>query len=156
MNAPMNAPMNAQIHVTVAAVVEREGCFLLVEERVAGASVLNQPAGHGDEGESLFDAAVRETLEESAWEVELTALVGIYSFRPPELDYGFLRFAFAARALRHHPQRPLDAGIERALWLSDAEIAAAAARHRSPMVQRCIDDFRAGRRFPLSLVDHLA
>ncbi|MBL6749386.1 MAG: NUDIX hydrolase [Nevskia sp.] len=147
--------MNAQIHVTVAAVVERDGRFLLVEESVAGATVLNQPAGHWDEGESLFEATVRETLEESAWDVELSSLLGIYSFRPPELDYGFLRFAFAARPLRHHPGRTLDAGIERAVWMSYEEIAASRARHRSPMVLRCVEDYRAGRHFPLNLVDHL-
>jgi 8-oxo-dGTP pyrophosphatase MutT (NUDIX family) len=152
------APRRAEPHITVAAVVERDGRFLLVEEYIepaGGASVLNQPAGHWDEGETLFEAAVRETLEESAWDVRLTALLGIYEYQPPDLDYGFLRFAFAAEALRHHPQRKLDTGIERAVWLSREELAACQPRHRSPMVLRCVDDYLAGRRYPLDLVAHL-
>jgi 8-oxo-dGTP pyrophosphatase MutT (NUDIX family) len=152
----MNAgPRRAEPHITVAAVVEREGKFLLVEERIENATVLNQPAGHWDEGETLFAGAVREALEESAWEVRLTALVGIYEYQPPDLDYGFLRFAFAAEALRHHPDRKLDTGIERAVWLSREELAACLPRHRSPMVMRCVDDYLAGRRYPLELLAHL-
>lgn len=142
-----------QGHVTVACIVERDGRFLLVEERSdSGALVLNQPAGHWDEGETLFQAAVRETLEESAWEVELTALVGLYHYEPAHLDHGFLRLAFAARPLRHHPGRALDAGIEGAVWLSREELAACPGRHRSPMVLRGIDDYLAGRRLPLELI----
>ena len=78
-------------HIVVACVVERDGKFLLVEERIEGATVLNQPAGHWDPGETLFEAALRETLEESAWEVRLDALLGLYHYQPPQLDYGFLR-----------------------------------------------------------------
>jgi 8-oxo-dGTP pyrophosphatase MutT (NUDIX family) len=147
--------MSWNSHITVACVVEREGRFLLVEERVSGGLVLNQPAGHWDEGETLFQAAVRETLEESAWEVELDGLLGIYAFKPQNLDYGFLRVAFAARALRHHPRRALDEGIERAVWLSRDELAACSERHRSPMVLRGVDDYLAGRRYPLELLTHL-
>ena len=86
-------------HIVVACVVERDGKFLLVEERIEGATVLNQPAGHWDPGETLFEAALRETLEESAWEVRLDALLGLYHYQPPQLDYGFLRVAFAATAI---------------------------------------------------------
>ncbi|HZU75431.1 MAG TPA: NUDIX hydrolase [Dehalococcoidia bacterium] len=145
-------------HVTVATVVERDGRYLVVEERVDafGPTVINQPAGHWDEGETLFAAAVRETLEETAWDVELEALLGVYEYQPPALDYGFLRFAFAARALRHRPQHALDRGIERALWLTREELDACRARHRSPMVLRCVDDHRAGRRLPLDAIAHLA
>lgn len=147
------AGLRWQGHVTVACIVEQEGRFLFVEELDSGGGlVLNQPAGHWDEGETLLQAAVRETLEESAWEVELTALVGLYDYKPAHLDYGFLRLAFAARPLRHHPQRQLDSGIERAVWLSREELVACADRHRSPMVLRGVDDYLAGRRLPLDLI----
>lgn len=142
-------------HVVVATVVEREGRFLLVEERVGGELCLNQPAGHWESGETLVEAAQRETLEESGWRVEPTALLGLYHHQPEHLDYGFLRLAFAARALSHYPERKLDEGIVRALWLSRDEIAASQARHRSPMVLRCVDDYLAGQRVPLALITHL-
>jgi 8-oxo-dGTP pyrophosphatase MutT (NUDIX family) len=147
------------VHVTVAAIVagdgSTEGRFLFVEEHIGGRTVLNQPAGHWEAGETLLEAAVRETLEETGWDVEPTALLGVYEYEPPELGYGFLRFAYLARPLRHHAQRPLDPGIDRAVWLTPAELRAEAARHRSPMVQRCVDDALAGRRHPLALISHL-
>lgn len=144
-------------HITVACLVQRDGRFLLVEERIddAGGLVLNQPAGHWDENETLFEAAARETLEESAWEVRPDALVGIYAYQPDNLDYGFLRLAFAATALRHHPGRTLDSGIARAVWLTREELAACPERHRSPMVLQGVDDYLAGKRHPLELVAHL-
>jgi 8-oxo-dGTP pyrophosphatase MutT (NUDIX family) len=147
--------MSWNSHITVACVVEQDGRFLLVEEQAGGGLVLNQPAGHWEEGETLFEAAVRETLEETAWEVELTALLGIYAYKPDHLDHGFLRLAFAARPLRHDPRRALDEGIERAVWLSRGELVAEAGRHRSPMVLQGIDDYLAGRRHPLDLIAHL-
>ena len=147
------------MHVTVAAIVAgdgpNEGRFLFVEERVGGRTVLNQPAGHWEAGETLLEAAVRETLEETGWDVEPTALLGVYEFEPPDLGYGFLRFAYLARPVRHHPDRKLDPGIERAVWLTPDALHAESARHRSPMVQRCVDDALAGRRHPLALIDHL-
>lgn len=143
------------VHVTVAAVVVRDGRFLLVEESVGGRTVLNQPAGHWEAGETLLQAAVRETLEETGWDVEPTALLGVYEYEPPELGYGFLRFAYLARPLRHHADRALDPGIARALWLTPDELRAERERHRSPMVQRCVDDALAGRQYPLALVGHL-
>jgi 8-oxo-dGTP pyrophosphatase MutT (NUDIX family) len=142
-------------HVVLASVVEREGRFLLVEEYAGDALVLNQPAGHWEEGETLIEGARREALEETGWEIEPTAVLGIYHYQPPQLDYSFLRIAFVAEALRHHPERPLDAGIERPLWLTRDEIVRERARHRSPMLLRCIDDYLAGQRFPLSMVAHL-
>ena len=147
--------MSWNSHITVACVIEREGRFLLVEEQTDDGLLLNQPAGHWDEGETLYAAALRETLEESAWEVELTALLGLYAYKPAHLDHGFLRVAFAAKVLRHHPQQPLDDGIERALWMSRDELAACAGRHRSPMVLRGVDDYLAGKHYPLDLVNHL-
>ena len=145
--------------MTVAAIVGRDGPrdreFLFVEEHVGGRPVLNQPAGHWEAGETLLEAVVRETLEETAWDIEPTALLGVYEYEPPELGYGFLRFAYLARPLRDHPDRKLDPGIERAVWLSRDALLREAARHRSPMVLRCVDDALAGRQHPLALVGHL-
>lgn len=138
------------VHVTVATIVVRDGRFLLVEEVVGSRTVLNQPAGHWEAGETLVAAAVRETLEETAWEVEPTALLGTYTYQPDDLAYGFLRFAFLAEPRRQH-QRALDPGILRAVWLTPEELRASAGRHRSPMVQRCVDDALAGLRYPLAL-----
>jgi ADP-ribose pyrophosphatase YjhB (NUDIX family) len=143
------------VHVTVAAVVERDGKFLFVEETVGQRTVLNQPAGHWEAGETLIDAAVRESLEETAWDVEPTALLGVYSHGPEDLTYDFLRFAFIATATRHHAQRALDRDIHRALWLTPEELRRESARHRSPLVQRCVDDFLAGQRHPLTLLASL-
>lgn len=141
--------------MTVATLVERDGRWLFVEERINGEPVLNQPAGHWEDGESLIEAAVRETREETAWQVTPDALLGIYSYRPPDLPYTFLRIAFTARALAFDAEQPLDDGILRALWLSPNECRAASERHRSPMVQRCLDDALAGRRLPLEALRHL-
>jgi 8-oxo-dGTP pyrophosphatase MutT (NUDIX family) len=141
-------------HITVATIVERDGAYLFVEERVNDQLVLNQPAGHWEENETLFEGALRETLEETGWEVELTGLVGIYEFKPSDLDYGFLRFAFSARALNHHPERELDEGIVRAVWFTREQLLAHPC-HRSPMVVRCVDDFRSGQRLPLDVIGHL-
>ncbi|WP_421794099.1 NUDIX hydrolase [Hydrocarboniphaga effusa] len=143
-------------HIVVATIVEREGRFLLVEERIAGELVLNQPAGHWEPGETLVEGAIRETVEESGWDVEPTAFLGIYEWQPEGLAYPFVRFAFIAGALRHHPERVLDTGIERAVWLTYDEVVQQASRLRSPSVLTCIEDYRAGRRYPLSLIRHVA
>lgn len=135
--------------VTVACIVRRGTRFLLVEEQVRGELVINQPAGHLECGESLCAAALRETLEESGWTVELTGLVGIYQWTHPDNGGHFLRFTFAAEPLAHDAARPLDAGIVRALWMTREEIAGAGARLRSPMVLRGVDDYLAGRLQPL-------
>lgn len=144
-----------EVHVTVAAIVARDGKFLLVEESVGGRTALNQPAGHWEAGETLLEAVRRETLEETAWEVEPTALLGVYEYEPPELGYGFLRFAYLAEPRRHHPERPLDPGIARALWLTPEELRREHVRHRSPMVMRCLEDALGGQRHPLALIGHL-
>lgn len=138
-------------HVTVATVVPRDGRFLLVEENVRDRLVLNQPAGHLDPAETLHDAALRETREETGWDVELTCLVGVQQWQAPGGDQ-FLRFTFAAEALRHDPTRPLDTGIVRALWMTREEVAAAGERLRSPMVLAGIDDWLGGRRLPLDAI----
>lgn len=147
--------MTRRTHVVAAAIVEREGRFLVVEERIDGELKLNQPAGHWEEGETLVDAVKREALEESGWEVEPVALLGAYDFKPDHLDYGFLRFAFVCEPRRHHQTRKLDDGIERAIWLTREELARRGREHRSPALLACIDDYLAGRRFPLELVRHL-
>jgi 8-oxo-dGTP pyrophosphatase MutT (NUDIX family) len=135
--------------VTVAAVVEREGRFLFVEERVRGALVLNQPAGHLEADESLVAATIRETLEETAWEIEPTGLVGVYQWTSPD-GLGFLRVALAARALREHAGQALDQGIERAVWLSPEALDAHPVPGRSPLVRRCVHDFLTQGCVPLS------
>jgi len=137
--------------VTVATLVPRDGRLLFVEEESAGRLVLNQPAGHLEAGESLIEAAVRETLEESAWQVRITHLVGLYQWTSPS-GQSFLRAGFAAEPLAHLAGRPLDTGIHRALWLSPAELRAERPRLRSPLVEALVDDWIAGCRFPLSLL----
>jgi 8-oxo-dGTP pyrophosphatase MutT (NUDIX family) len=144
-----------QPDVTVATVVVRAGRLLCVEERVNGGLVLNQPAGHLEPDESLAHAALRETREETGWDVRLTAFIGAYQWKAPETQRHYLRFAFAADTVSHDPQRPLDEGIVRALWLTPAELQAAHARHRSPLVWRAAADYLSGRRYPLDLAGHL-
>lgn len=141
-------------HVTVATVVPDGGRFLLVEEEVRGRLVLNQPAGHLDPDETLQAAAVRETLEETGWEVRLECLLGVQQWCSPS-GRQFVRFTFAAQPLRHDPERVLDAGIVRAIWLPRDDVHAAADRLRSPMVLASIDDWLAGRRLPLDAIRSL-
>lgn len=139
-------------HITVATIVEDQGRFLFVEERKAGRLVLNQPAGHLEAGETLREAALRETLEETGWEVELTGVVGIYLYTAPSNGVTYQRVCFSARALRHHPERALDDGIVAAPWLSRDELAAEPQRWRSELVLRCIDDYLRTPPFPLEVV----
>ncbi|TVQ45240.1 MAG: NUDIX hydrolase [Gammaproteobacteria bacterium] len=141
--------MNNGIDVTVAAITERAGRFLMVEERVSGNAVINQPAGHLEPGESLVEAVIRETLEETAWALEPEAVTGIYLWQTPDQSRSFLRVAFAGQCRGHDPERTLDTGIIAAHWLTREDVAAQAARLRSPMVIRCIDDYLAGIRYPL-------
>lgn len=136
--------------VTVATVVARGSQLLFVEEESADGLVLNQPAGHLESGESLLEAAVRETLEESAWTVRLTHLIGIYQWQAPR-GHEYVRVGFAAEPLHHHPERNLDTGIRRALWLTPTGMRAERERLRSPMVERLVDDWLAGARHPLAM-----
>lgn len=142
-------------NVVVAAIIERDGKFLLVEEMADGALVLNQPAGHLDEGESLIDAAVRETLEETAWHFVPEALLGVYRWPHPTKGITYIRFAFIGQVTSHDAERPLDDVIARALWLTPEEIRAERRRHRSPQVERCLNDYLAGQRYSLGLLKDL-
>jgi 8-oxo-dGTP pyrophosphatase MutT (NUDIX family) len=141
-------------NVTVAAVCEQDGKFLLVEEETDAGLRLNQPAGHLEQGEALVDAVVRETLEETAYSFKPEFLVGIYSWQHTVKGITFLRFTFAGHVHAHDAARKLDTGIARALWLSEDEIRREMPRHRTPLLLRCIDDYRAGRRYPLDLLVH--
>jgi len=141
--------------VTVAAIIERDGRFLLVEEETAEGLKLNNPAGHLDRGESLQQGVVRETLEETARVFTPEHVVGVYLTRSGTAGGGevtYLRFAFSGTVGEPDPARALDSGIVRTLWLTLAEVSASRERHRSPLVLRCIEDFVAGRRHPLELL----
>ena len=142
-------------HVTVACVVADGERYLMVEEEVNGRLVYNQPAGHLDDGESIVAAALRETLEETGWTVELQHLIGVHQWRSTEHGDGVVRFSFAARAVSHDPDRPLDTDIRRALWLTRTEIAALGDRLRSPMILQSIDLWLGGQRLPLDTLGHL-
>ncbi len=141
-------------NVTVAAVVHRDGKFLLVEEGTDAGLAFNQPAGHLEQGESLVDAVVREALEETAYHFKPTHLVGIYNWPHPTKDLTYLRFAFAGELRGYEAGRPLDDGIVGARWLNLDEVRATQARHRSPLILRCCEDYLAGRRYPLDLLVH--
>jgi 8-oxo-dGTP pyrophosphatase MutT (NUDIX family) len=139
-------------HTTVATVVEKNGKFLVVEELKENGLVINQPAGHLEPGESLQDAARRETLEETGWTVELTGLLGATLYTSPDNGVTYHRTTFLATALHHDPKRPLDSGIERALWLSRDELRADSARMRSPLVLATIDQYLSGKLYPLDFI----
>ena len=141
-------------NVTVAAVIEQDGKFLLVEEHTSQGLLFNQPAGHLEADESLLAAVVRETLEESAYQFEPQHLIGIYRWHSPASDTTYLRFAFAGDILAHYPEQMLDEGIIRAMWMTEEEIRSSHARHRSPLVLRCVEDFLAGRKYPLDILTH--
>ena len=149
----MSAPWKPS--VTVAAVIERAGRFLIIEEHTSAGLRLNQPAGHLDPGESLLQAVVRETMEETAHDFTPTAIVGIYlaRFRPQGAteDVTYLRVTFCGDAGQDHGTA-LDDGIVRVLWLTYEELAACRERHRSELVLQCVEDYRRGMRAPLTLL----
>ena len=141
-------------HVVAAAIVEQDGKFLLVEEHTAEGLRLNQPAGHWERGETLIDAVRREALEETAHHVEPQALLGCYTTHYPRRDITYLRFAYVCDVNGFDAERTLDTGIVRAVWLTPEELVAHSTPHRSPLVMRCVQDYLAGRRFPLDFVSH--
>lgn len=142
--------------LTVAAIAEREGRFLVVEERSNRRIVFNQPAGHVEDGESFVAAVVRETLEETAWTFQPESVVGIYLWRHPRTRQAILRVAFCGAVGSHDPQRTLDEGIVRAHWMTREQLVAESARLRTPMVLRCIDDYLAGARFSLDVLHRVS
>jgi 8-oxo-dGTP pyrophosphatase MutT (NUDIX family) len=141
--------------VTVAAVTEAEGRFLVVEERINHHLVFNQPAGHVELGETLLEAVIREVREETAWLFEPVAMLGAYLWRNPSNGRSTLRFAFNGTVSDHRASQPLDRGIVTTHWLSRAELLEREPRLRSPLVIRCVDDYLSGKRLPLDSVAYL-
>jgi len=141
-------------NVTVAAIVERDQKFLLVEEDADNHIVFNQPAGHLEKGESLIDAVKREVLEETAWEFIPQAIVGIYMYPNQHSDITYLRLCFSGTCENYHPEQALDEGIIQAMWLSKKEIKENNDKMRSPMVSQCIKDYLSGKKYPLELLNH--
>jgi 8-oxo-dGTP pyrophosphatase MutT (NUDIX family) len=141
--------------ITVAAVTETDGRFLVVEERINRRLVFNQPAGHVEHGETLLDAVVRETREETAWGFEPKALIGVYLWRNPSSGRSTMRFAFTGTVVDHDAKQPLDRGIVCTHWLSRTDLLEREQRLRSPLVLRCIEDYLGGTRLPLDPVANL-
>lgn len=139
-------------NVTVAAVIEQDGKFLLVEEETAAGSRLNQPAGHLEHGETLLAGVSREVWEETAYRFMPQALLGVYQWECPNSNITYLRFAFTGCIIGHDPQKALDRGIIRACWLTPDEIRASVPRHRSPQVLTCMEHYLTGQRFPLTVI----
>ena len=139
-------------HATVAAIIERDNKFLMVEELARGKPVFNQPAGHLEPDESLIDAVIRETDEETAWQFVPDAIIGIYLWKHPGNGKSFLRIAFCGLCKNHNPEQPLDKVILQAVWKSRDELIQQKNKLRSPMVINCIDDYLAGKRYPLDML----
>lgn len=139
-------------HVTVATVIEREGRFLLVKEWAEGKEKYNQPAGHLEPNETLQEAAIRETFEETAWKVKLTGVIGIAAYKAPSNQQTYIRTTFIADAIEHSPTQLLDDGIIEAIWLTRDEVATRHAQLRSPMVLQVIDDYLTKGCYPLEVV----
>ncbi len=142
-------------HTTVAAIVEEKGKFLLVEETTERGNRFNQPAGHLEDNESLLDAVIRETLEETAYAFKPEALLGVYHWRHEHNSTTYLRFSYIGSVSNHQPERSLDKGIIRTVWMTIDEIRQHAHLMRSPQVISCIEDYLNGQQFSLSVVSHL-
>ena len=138
-------------HATVAAIIERDNKFLLVEEMVQGQAVFNQPAGHLDPDENLVDAVIRETREETAWDFTPEAITGIYLWKHPGNNESYLRVSFCGTCQDHDDSQPLDNGIIQAVWKTRDELIQS-NRIRCPMVLNCIDDYVAGKRYPMDML----
>ncbi len=147
--------MTQKIDVTVAAVIEADDRFLVVEEKAGGKIVYNQPAGHLEPGESLIAAVIRETYEETGFSFEPDSVLGLYLWHCDEADTSFLRIAFCGDAVPPTADPTLDEGILATHWLTRSQLIAREARLRSPLVLRCLDDYRAGIRHPISMVSEL-
>ena len=139
-------------HTTVASIIERDKKFLIVEENINGKIVYNQPAGHLDPNESLIDAAIRETREETAWNFNPRYISGIYRWEQVEKNRCYIRVAFVGDCDDHKMNQPLDDGIIQAVWLDRKTLASQPNKLRSPMVLKCIDDYLSGKQYPLHLL----
>jgi 8-oxo-dGTP pyrophosphatase MutT (NUDIX family) len=142
-------------HATVAAIVEDNGKFLLVEETTDRGNRFNQPAGHLEDNESLVEAVIRETLEETAYTFKPESLLGVYHWKHEHNDTTYLRFAYIGSVSCHQPDLALDEGIIRTVWMTIDEIRSNAMLMRSPQVITCIEDYLTGQKFPLTVVTHL-
>ena len=142
-------------HVTVAAVIEKDGKYLIVEEKSEGRIVFNQPAGHVDGNETLAQATLREIREETGWDVTLESVLGIYVYTSPTNGVTYYRICFVAKPVAEIPGAELDTDIIRALWMSEDEIRAAKDKLRSPMVLKSLDDFKTKPRIPLDFIYEL-
>ena len=146
--------MRWKANVTVAAVIEKDGRFLMIEESIDGQKVLNQPAGHLERNESLLNAVKREVLEETAWDFEPEKIVGIYLYPGPNTEITFLRICFSGSSFQHYPDQKLDEGIIQVLWMSRKELDQRKENLRSPLVTNCIDDYLKGQKYSLDLLHH--
>jgi len=147
--------MTQKLDVTVAAIIEADDRFLVVEEKAGGEIVFNQPAGHLEPGESLTAAVIRETYEETGFSFEPDSVLGLYLWHCDEADTSFLRVAFCGNAVPPDADPTLDEGILATHWLTRAQLIAREARLRSPLVLRCLDDYQAGIRHPISMISEL-
>lgn len=142
-------------HVTVAAIVEQNGTFLLIEEETNRGNRFNQPAGHLEDNESLIEAVIRETQEEAAYCFKPTALLGVYQWKHEHNNSTYLRFAYIGDVSDHRPEQALDTGIIRSVWMTIEEIREKAMLMRSPQVVTCFEDYLNGQHFPLETITHL-
>jgi len=142
-------------NATVAAIIERDGLFLLVEEVTSRGNRFNQPAGHLEDNETIIDAVVRETLEETAYDFQPEKLLGIYHWKHNHNDITYLRFAFIGKITTHHPAQALDDGIIRTVWMSIDEVREKQHLMRSSQVLTCFEDYLAGKQYPLDTITHL-
>ncbi|MEE9331067.1 MAG: NUDIX hydrolase [Methylophilaceae bacterium] len=142
-------------NATVAAIIEQDDQFLLVEETTSRGNRFNQPAGHLEDGETITHAVIRETLEETAYDFQPETLLGIYHWKHDHNNTTYLRFAFIGKVTAHHPEQALDDGIIRAVWMSIEEIRAKQDLMRSPQVLTCFEDYLAGKQYPLETITHL-
>ena len=144
--------MPDKIHLTVATLVVRDSRFLMVKETIGGKTVINQPAGHVEPGEDIINAALRETVEETGWDVEIKDFVGIYTYKSAHNEVTYYRLVFTATAVSLDAQRPLDPDIDEALWMSIDEIRDNKINLRSDLVLQCIEDYLEGKVFPLEII----
>jgi ADP-ribose pyrophosphatase YjhB (NUDIX family) len=141
-------------NVTVAAIAEKNGSFLIVEEEADNHVVFNQPAGHLEKNETLIDAVKREVMEETAWEFAPKSIIGFYIYPNSHIDIVYLRVCFHGICIKHFPNQSLDEGILRTVWLTRDELEKKRDKMRSPMVLTCIDDYLAGKAYPLEILNH--